>query len=168
MTFLFFHYMGVPGGSDGKESAFNTGDPGLIPRWGRSPGEGHDHPLQYSCPGNPMDREAGRLQSIGLQRVRHSWSDLTHTHTHTHTHTQHTAHTRTHTHTHRTCVSQGVICQILCALAWWSLRRYWDGAATGPRFWVTMMLIGLLPTWVGHLPWAKNTPLLGVSSLHTV
>ena len=33
--------MGFPGGSDGKESSFNTGDPGWIPQWGRSPGEGN-------------------------------------------------------------------------------------------------------------------------------
>ena len=56
--------MGVPGGSDGKESAFNTGDPGLIPRWGRSPGEGHDHPLQYSCLESSIDRGAFKILSI--------------------------------------------------------------------------------------------------------
>ena len=49
---------GFPGGSDGKESACNAGDPGLIPRLGRSPGRGHGNPLQYSCLENPMDREA--------------------------------------------------------------------------------------------------------------
>ena len=40
--------MGFPGGSDGKESACNVGDQGLIPGLGRSPGGGHGHPLQYS------------------------------------------------------------------------------------------------------------------------
>ena len=40
--------MGFPGGSDGKESACNAGDLGLIPGLGRSPG-GHGNPLQYSC-----------------------------------------------------------------------------------------------------------------------
>ena len=47
-----------PGGSDGKASAYNAyhvGDPGSIPGSGRSPGEGNDTPLQYSCPENPMD-----------------------------------------------------------------------------------------------------------------
>ena len=48
----------VPAGSDGKESACNTGDPGLIPGTGRSPGEGNGNPLQYSCPENPMGRGA--------------------------------------------------------------------------------------------------------------
>ena len=41
--------MGFPGGSDGKESVCNAGDPGSIPGLGRSPGEGHSNPLQYSC-----------------------------------------------------------------------------------------------------------------------
>ena len=38
-------FSGLPGGSDGKESAGNTGDPGSIPVLGRSPGEGHGNPL---------------------------------------------------------------------------------------------------------------------------
>ena len=44
-----------------KESAYNAGaagDTGLIPELGRSPGEGHGNPLQYSCLENPMDRGA--------------------------------------------------------------------------------------------------------------
>ena len=40
--------MGFPGGLDGKESACYTGDPGLIPESGRSPGEGNGYPLQHS------------------------------------------------------------------------------------------------------------------------
>ena len=47
-----------PGGSEGKASAYNEGDPGSIPGLGRSPGEGNGNPLQYSCLENPMDREA--------------------------------------------------------------------------------------------------------------
>ena len=43
------------GGSDGKASASNAGDPGSIPGLGRSPGEGNAKPLQYSCLENPMD-----------------------------------------------------------------------------------------------------------------
>ena len=49
---------GFPGSSDGKESTCNAGDSCSIPRSGRSPGEGHSNPLQYSCLGNPMDRGA--------------------------------------------------------------------------------------------------------------
>ena len=41
--------MGFPGGSDGKESACNAGDPGLIPGLGRSPGEWNGYPLQDFC-----------------------------------------------------------------------------------------------------------------------
>ena len=41
-------FLGFPGGSAGKESDCNTGDLGLIPELGRSPGEGNGHPLQYS------------------------------------------------------------------------------------------------------------------------
>ena len=46
------------GGSDGKVSAYNAGDLGSIPGSGRSPGEGHDNPLQYSCLEDPMGRGA--------------------------------------------------------------------------------------------------------------
>ena len=44
--------------SDGKASACNAGDLGLIPGSGRHPGEGNGNPLQYSCPENSMDRGA--------------------------------------------------------------------------------------------------------------
>ena len=44
-------FMGFPGGSDGKESACNAGDLGLIPGLGRSPGEGKGYPLQLFWPG---------------------------------------------------------------------------------------------------------------------
>ena len=44
--------------SFGKESTCNAEDPGSIPGLGRSAGEANDNPLQYSCPGNPMDRGA--------------------------------------------------------------------------------------------------------------
>ena len=47
-----------PGGSDGKASVYNAGDPGSIPGLGRSSGEGKGNPLQYACLGNPMDRGA--------------------------------------------------------------------------------------------------------------
>ena len=47
--------MDFPGGSDGKASAYNVGDPGSIPGSGRSPREGNGIPLWYSCLDNPMD-----------------------------------------------------------------------------------------------------------------
>ena len=46
---------GLPGNSAGKESACNAGDPGLIPRLGRSPGEGKGYSFQYSGLENSMD-----------------------------------------------------------------------------------------------------------------
>ena len=46
-------------------------DAGLIPGLGDPLGGGHCNPLQYSCLVNPMDREPGRLQSTGSQRVGH-------------------------------------------------------------------------------------------------
>ena len=50
--------VGFPGGSDGKASAYNVGDLGLIPGLGKSPGEGNGNLLQYSCLENSMDRGA--------------------------------------------------------------------------------------------------------------
>ena len=41
-------FLGLPGGSAGRESACNVGDLGLIPWLGRPPGEGNSYPLQYS------------------------------------------------------------------------------------------------------------------------
>ena len=55
---LFMVYFDFPGGSEGKVSACNAGDLGLIPGSGKSPGEGNGNPLQYSCLDNPMDGEA--------------------------------------------------------------------------------------------------------------
>ena len=49
--------LGFPGGSDSKEFTHNEGDLGFIPGPGRSPREGNGNPLQYSCLGNPMNRE---------------------------------------------------------------------------------------------------------------
>ena len=60
--------MGFPGGSEGKESACNAGDLGLIPWLGRSPGEGNGNPLQYSCLESPWTEEPGGLQFIGWQK----------------------------------------------------------------------------------------------------
>ena len=46
---------GFPDSSDGKASASNEGDLGLIPVSGRCPGKGNGSPLQYSCLENSMD-----------------------------------------------------------------------------------------------------------------
>ena len=55
-----FCFGDLPGGSDGKEFACNAGEQGSIPGLGRSPREGKGYSLQYSCLGNPVDRQAWR------------------------------------------------------------------------------------------------------------
>ena len=57
---MIFYHQRFPGGSDGKESACNSGDLSSIPESERSPGEGNGNPLQYSCLENPVDRGAWR------------------------------------------------------------------------------------------------------------
>ena len=64
-------YLGFPGSSVNKESAYSAGDLGSIPGLGRSPGGGNGNPLQYSCLGNPMDRGAWWAAVHGVTRVRH-------------------------------------------------------------------------------------------------
>ena len=66
---------GLPGRSGSKESACNAGDPGLIPGWGRSLGEGNGHPVQYPCLENPMDRGAWQatVSSLLVPGVSSFW-----------------------------------------------------------------------------------------------
>ena len=71
----YFHF---PGGSDGKASVYNVGDPGSIPGSGRSPGEGNGNPLQYSCLENPKDRRAWWATVHGLHKARHDQGDSMH------------------------------------------------------------------------------------------
>ena len=62
-------FRGFPHGSGSKESACNAGDLGSTPGLGRSPGEGHGNPLQYSYLQNPWTEEPTGLQSVGSQNV---------------------------------------------------------------------------------------------------
>ena len=66
------NFWGFPGSSDGKESACNAGEPGSVPGWGRSPGEGNGYPLQYCCLENPMDKGAWWASDPGVTK-----SDMT-------------------------------------------------------------------------------------------
>ena len=66
--------LGFPGGSVGKESAFNAVDLGSISGMGRCPGEGHGYPLQYSGLENSMD--------CIVHGVAKSWTRLNNFHTH--------------------------------------------------------------------------------------
>ena len=67
---LFKHLLGSPGGSDGKESVCNAGDPGSIPELERSPGKGNGNLLQYPSLENTMDRAAWQA-AVRRVRVRH-------------------------------------------------------------------------------------------------
>ena len=66
---------GFPGGSDGKESACNTGDLGSIRELGRSPGEGNGNPLQYSSLENSMDRGTWQSSVHGIIKSRTQLKD---------------------------------------------------------------------------------------------
>ena len=68
--------MGFPGGSVGKESAYNLGDLDLIPGSGRSPGGGHGNLLQYSSLENPH----GQKSLVGYTPWGHKESDTTEQH----------------------------------------------------------------------------------------
>ena len=72
---ITFLNMGLPGGSDGKESTCDAGDPGSIPGLGGSPGESNGYPLQYSCLENPMDRRAWQATVHGVAKSRTQLSD---------------------------------------------------------------------------------------------
>ena len=69
------HISGIPSGSDGKASACNAGDPGLIPGLERSLGEGNGNPLQYSCLENPMDRGAWGATAHAITKSQMLLSD---------------------------------------------------------------------------------------------
>ena len=66
-----------PGGSDGKASAYNAGDPSSTPGLGRSPGEGNGNPLQYSCLKNPIDGGAWQATVHGVAKSRTRLRDFT-------------------------------------------------------------------------------------------
>ena len=71
--YILYYYVntidyGFPGGSEGKESAYNVGDPSSVPGSERSPGEGTGYPLQYSCLENPMDGGTWRVTVHGVTK----------------------------------------------------------------------------------------------------
>ena len=59
---------GFPGGSVVKNLPAIAGDTGSVSESGRSPGEGNDNPLQYSCLENPMGRGAWWATVHGLAK----------------------------------------------------------------------------------------------------
>ena len=81
MNLLTFLLGGFSGGARGRRGKIlQVWFPGL----GRSPGGGHDNPLQYSCLENSMDRGAWWVQSVAKSQTR--LSNLVHMHARTHTH----------------------------------------------------------------------------------
>ena len=70
LAFIYNYRKVFPGSSASKESTCNAGDLDSMPGLGRSPREGNDNPLQYSCPDNT--EEPGGLQSMGSQRGEHN------------------------------------------------------------------------------------------------
>ena len=68
----------LSGGSDGKESACDAGDPGSIPGLERSPGGEHGNPLQYPCLENPMDRGAlgATVHGVTKSQTRLKWLSI--------------------------------------------------------------------------------------------
>ena len=71
--------MGFPGGTMVKNPPANAGDVGLIPVLGRSPGEGNENPLQYSCLGNLIDRGAWQAAVHGVAKSQTLLNDKTRT-----------------------------------------------------------------------------------------
>ena len=78
--FKGLYLIDFPGGSDGKASVYNVGDPGSIPGLGRSPGEGNGNPLQDYCLENPMNRRAWQATVHGVAKSRTRLSDFTSLH----------------------------------------------------------------------------------------
>ena len=67
--------MGFLSGSDGKESASNAGEPDLIPRSGKSLGEGNGNLLQYSSLENSIDRRAWQAIVHGVTKSQTQFSN---------------------------------------------------------------------------------------------
>ena len=66
-------WLAFPGGSDGKESAWSSGDLGSFPGSEWSPWEGNGNLLQYSCLENSKDRGAWWATVPRIKRIRHNW-----------------------------------------------------------------------------------------------
>ena len=78
--FLTYIHKGLPWWQRWKESACNSGDLGLIPELGISPGEGNGYPLQYSGLENFMDRGTWQATVHGVAKSRTSLSNAHYLH----------------------------------------------------------------------------------------
>ena len=70
---IYRQSLGFPGGSDGKEFSCTVGDLGSFPELGRSPGGGHDNPVQYSC----LESSHGQRSLVGYRPWGRKESDTT-------------------------------------------------------------------------------------------
>ena len=68
--FKVIHFIIFPGGSVGKESTCNAGDPGSTPGWGRFLREGNSNPFLYPCPENLIDKRAQWSVVHGVAKSR--------------------------------------------------------------------------------------------------
>ena len=135
-----FNWLGFPGGSDGKASAWNAGDQGSIPGSGRSPGEGNGNPLQHSYLENPMDEGAWL---IGYSPWGHKQSDTTE---------------RLHFYFPLSCIGEGNGNPLQCSClenpmdgeAWWAAvygvtqsrtRLKWLSSSSSTPFWKIQMIL---------------------------
>ena len=75
LVYICLNELGFPGGSGGKQSACNVGDPGLISGSGISLGEGNGYPLQYSCLENAKNRRAWQAEAHGVTKSPTQLSD---------------------------------------------------------------------------------------------
>ena len=83
LGFLIWDFQVAPTVKNPPANACYLRDTDSVNPWSRrSPGAGLGNPLQYSCLENPMEEKPADLQSIGLPRVGHNWSDLACTPTH--------------------------------------------------------------------------------------
>ena len=116
----------LPGGSEGKTSAYNVGYLGSIPGSGRSPGEGNDTPLQSSWPKNPRYRGVWQATVHGVAKSWTRLSDWVHTHTHIHTRTY-----------HKFCINFKFLqLQNNCYIQWLSL----EGSNFFRNFWTSLII----------------------------
>ena len=73
---MYCSQVNFPGGSDGKESACNAGDPGLISGSGRPIGEGNDNSLSNLAGESQRQRSLVGYSPRGHERVEHDWASV--------------------------------------------------------------------------------------------
>ena len=142
-----FHYvkLHVPGGSDGKVSAYNVGGLGSIPELGRSPGEGNGNPLQHSCLENPTDGGAWWTAAHGVAKSQTRLSNFTF-------------------HFSLSCIGEGNGNPLQCSClenprdggAWWCLQSLWDHRVG--HYWSDLAAVAA--AWLIHVGLTENKAII--------